>query len=130
MDIKFVKIKPTKAQIQDLYYLLEKREFGISHKLVPSYKEHEEFVNKNPYKYWYIILLNENITGSFYIMSNNSVGINLLSANKKILKKIIDFINENFTPEMGVKSYIPDHFYINISDKNLPMKKLFKSLGS
>ena len=115
-------------QINDLYYLLKKRKFGVSHKLLPSYEEHEEFVIKNPYKYWFLILYNQSKIGSFYIMSNNSVGINLTTHSEEILIKTIDFIKKNFSPEKAIPSLIPNYFYINISNQNIPIKKIFNSL--
>ena len=43
-----------------LYTLLENRDpsYNISHKIMPSYDEHERFVKTRPYTNWYVILLN------------------------------------------------------------------------
>lgn len=128
MNIKFEKIIPSNRQINDLYDLLKKREFGISHELLPSYEKHKEFVLKNPYKYWYFVFLDKSKIGTFYIMSNNSVGINLITHNKESLIIILDYINKNFSPEKAILSKVPNYFYVNISDKNNVMKELFKSL--
>ena len=55
MSLIFKKIIPENNQIDSLYELLLKRKNVISHKKVPSYKEHSEFVLKNPYLEWYLL---------------------------------------------------------------------------
>ena len=77
MTVIFEKIIPTKDQLDKLYLLLKNRRYSISHKNLPSVKEHNEFVSKNPYIEWYILYKNKNLIGSVYLQSDNSIGINL-----------------------------------------------------
>jgi RimJ/RimL family protein N-acetyltransferase len=64
-----------------LYNLLEERtpEQNISHKKMPTRKEHEAFVERHPYT-WYFICADENydvIYGSVYVTSKREVGIHI-----------------------------------------------------
>ena len=75
------KVKDDKNQILDLYNLLEKREYNISHASLPSFREHSEFVANNPYREWFILYDANEPVGSFYIKNDNSIGINMLEQN-------------------------------------------------
>ena len=66
-----------------LYDLLKERNYNISHKVLPDFKSHKRFVEKNPYLYWYIFSLNEKAIGTFYIKDDNSIGINTNVPTKK-----------------------------------------------
>ena len=59
-----------------LYDLLRGRKpwENISHKKMPSYEEHIEFVRSKPYKNWYIIDFKGPV-GSVYITHKNEIGI-------------------------------------------------------
>ena len=111
-----------------LYKLLQDRKFSISHENLPTFEDHKEFVKTNPYKYWYIILNENEIIGSFYINYDNSIGLNLIYQNKQILKDIINFIKNKFKPEKPKKSLIARNFYINVSNQNEELIKIFEEL--
>ena len=59
MILDFEKIIPTSKQVSDLYKLLLDRKTSISHKDIPSLKEHNMFVLSNPYIAWYLIYKKE-----------------------------------------------------------------------
>ena len=92
-------------------------------------KTHKKFVENNPYLYWYIFSLNEKAIGTFYIKDDNSIGINTNEPTKKLLNEILDFILDNFSPNKGIPSEIPDYFFINVSQKNNELKDIVNSLG-
>ncbi len=67
-----------------LYNLLEERgpRTNISHKKMPSMKQHEKFIQSKPYSKWYII---ENLgqdVGSIYLSKNNEIGVFILKKNQ------------------------------------------------
>ena len=126
---KLIFKKVEKEDSLTLYDLLKKRNYNISHKVLPDFKSHKKFVENNPYLYWYIFSLNEKAIGTFYIKSDNSIGINTNETNKKIINEILDFILDNFSPIKGIPSEIPDYFFINVSQKNKELKDIVNSLG-
>ena len=60
-----------------LYELLKEREpsTNISHKKMPTFNEHVNFVLSKPYSKWYIILQGIDGVGSIYLSKQNEIGI-------------------------------------------------------
>ena len=112
-----------------LYDLLKTRKHNISHEVLPNFQTHKQFVENNPYLYWYIIYLDEKAIGTFYIKYDNSIGINTNEPTKKIINEIIDFILDNFSPSIEIPSEIPNYFFINVSQNNNALKDIVNSLG-
>ena len=96
---------------------------------MPLKSEHLEFVKSNPYRYWVLVFEGDRIVGSYYIQSDNSIGLNLLLPEKILVRRIIHHITSNFKPVKEVKSKIPAYFYINISYANEDLKKVLDDLG-
>ena len=126
-ELIFKKIDSKDALI--LYDLLKKRNYNISHEVLPDFKSHKKFVENNPYLYWYIFYLNDKAIGTFYIKDDNSVGINTNKPNEKIINQILDFILDNFSPREGIPSEIPNYFFVNVSQNNNVLKDIVMSLG-
>ncbi len=66
-----------KTDHEFLYDLLKHRDqnVNISHKKMPSFKEHIKFVKSNPYSMWYIIKQNNEKIGSIYLSKQNEIGL-------------------------------------------------------
>jgi RimJ/RimL family protein N-acetyltransferase len=60
-----------------LYELLKEREpsTNISHKKMPTFNQHVNFVLSKPYLKWYIILQGIDKVGSIYLSKQNEIGI-------------------------------------------------------
>ena len=110
--------------VQFLYNLLEERKpvTYISHKKMPTYEEHVNFVKSSPYSKWYIIEIDGERAGSIYLTKQNEIGI---------------FLNEGLQ-EKGIGSNAlnvligknPDLRYLaNINPENKKSIKFFKKLG-
>ena len=126
-DLYFKKVDSSCAEI--LYNLLKEREHSIIHKRMPTYKEHKNFINSNPYLHWYVVFSKEIVLGSFYIKYDNSIGINVNNPSLIIMKNIINFIVKNFKPQKEIPSQIPSYFYINVGETNVKMKDVLTSIG-
>ncbi|NDB52362.1 MAG: GNAT family N-acetyltransferase [Nitrosopumilaceae archaeon] len=117
--IKLIKVK--KQDYKFLYELLKKRDprTNISHRKMPTYKEHEKFVASKPYKAWYVIYTNNIKTGSIYLSKQNEIGIFL---SKKYQGKSIGQEALRLLMEM-----IPQKRYLaNVSPQNTNSAKFFK----
>ena len=73
IDLRLV----TEKDLRFLYELLKEREpsTNISHRKMPTYNEHVNFVLTEPYSKWYIIYYGKNKAGSIYLSKQNEVGI-------------------------------------------------------
>ena len=60
-----------------LFNLLKNRKsnVSISHRKMPTYSEHVEFIESKPYHQWYIVFLDEKRIGSAYLSKNDEVGV-------------------------------------------------------
>ena len=62
-----------------LYELLKNKDpnANISHKTMPSYDKHVEFVISEPYTSWYIIKADKKNVGAIYLSKQDEVGISI-----------------------------------------------------
>ena len=69
----------TKNDMLFLYELLKNKNLNsnISHKKMPSYDEHIEFVMSKPYTNWYIIECDKKNVGSIYLSKQDEIGISI-----------------------------------------------------
>ena len=75
-----VKLKQvTKNDALFLYELLKNKDpnANISHKKMPSYDEHVEFVMSKPYTNWYVIEYDKKNVGSIYLSKQDEIGISI-----------------------------------------------------
>ena len=75
-----IKLKQvTKNDALFLYELLKNKDpnANISHKKMPSYDEHVEFVMSKPYTNWYIIEYDKKNIGSIYLSKQDEIGISI-----------------------------------------------------
>jgi len=129
MMLHFEKIVPTSNQVGDLYKLLLEREYSISHTDIPSLNEHSKFVSSHPYVAWYLIYKRKNLVGSFYVNSDNSIGLNFNQSTKEYVSEIISFVKANHKPLPSVKSVRRGEFFMNVSSNNGDLIKCLQQLG-
>lgn len=68
-----------------LYRLLKEREqrVNISHRRMPSMKEHIRFVRSKPYKSWHLICDGIQAVGAVYLSRNDEIGLFILKEFQK-----------------------------------------------
>ena len=121
--------KVNSKDIDVLYELLTKREHPISHNSMPSLSEHKKFVLSQPYEAWYLINDYDSAIGTFYIKSDNSIGLNVSSPTVAIVRNLITFIDHNFSPKKEIPSKVPPYFFINAAKSNIRLKTILDKLG-
>ena len=69
----------TKNDTLFLYDLMKNKDpnANISHKKMPSYDEHVEFVMSKPYTNWYIIECDKKNVGTIYLSKQDEIGISV-----------------------------------------------------
>ena len=114
----------SKSDYQFLYHLLMERDsnVNISHKKMPTYKQHLKFVMSKPYTKWYIIKYYGIKSGSIYLTKQDEIGIFLKKESKKkgvgkLALKLL--IQKNKRPR----------YLANINPKNTTSIKFFKKNG-
>lgn len=106
-----------------LYRLLKERtkEQSISHKKLPSFDEHCNFINSNPYPFWYLIEVKETV-GAIYLTENNEIGVFIFSK----------YQGQGYG-EQAIKMLMDLHtgpFYANVNPENQPSRKMFEKMGA
>jgi len=105
-----------------LFNLLKERDSraNISHKKMPTYSEHVQFVKSKPYSYWYVIESSKTKIGTIYLSKSNEIGI--------FLKKIH---HGKGIGQEGLKLLITKHprkrYLANVNPKNTFSTKFFKN---
>lgn len=111
-----------------LYGLLLERQpnESISHKKMPTMREHRSFVDKKPYAAWYIIQsLDEKdypFIGCIYLSNDDEIGISIFN----------EYRRQHYA-SVAINALMDEHprvcYYANINPENLKSKELFKRLG-
>ena len=127
--LKLNKINCSVKHKKELFKLLQERNFYISHNKDVSYKQHCKFVDNHPYRAWFLIELSNQIIGSIYIATDNSIGIDLSSKHLIHIQGVLDILYKKYKPLKGINSVRNKNFFINVSEKNKKLKQALKQLG-
>lgn len=128
--MELVEVDPNKVNhIRHLYIILTKRKFNISHDNKTNYKNHKEFVQNHPYRFWYLILEKENYIGVVYLTNQNVVGINTIKSSKKLYLNALKTIIKMHKPLEPIKSVRSKFFTINVNPENYILIEAIKLLN-
>ena len=107
-----------------LYDLLKARDslVNISHKKVPSYSEHVNFILSNPYTIWYIIEYEGKKIGSVYLSKQDEIGISLV--DNLLYNKI-----GNSVIKLLIKNNPSKRYLANVSPQNKKLQDFFVNNG-
>ena len=125
MDSLFIKLKlVNKSDIRFLYNQLKERDpmINISHKKMPTYAEHSQFVLSKPYSKWYIIIYKNKKIGNTYLTKTNEIGIFILKSTK------INGIGRIVLEEI-MKMNPRSRYLANVNPKNDKSSIFFKKNG-
>ena len=123
-NIYFEKIIPTLDQIKLLYLQLKERSYNISHKVLPSFEEHKDFVNNNPYRAWFIVKHESSFIGNIYIQYDNSVGLNIgENITSFQIQKVLSLIYSQLSPLESVPSSRRGGYFVNVPSSNISLQK-------
>ena len=117
-----IKLKEVnKSDIKFLYQHLKERDTitRISHKKMPTFAQHEEFVLSNPYKKWYIIIQKNKKIGSVYLTEMNEIGLFLKKGvqGKGLGRKSLELL---------MKLNPRNRYLANVSPKNKKSAQFFQ----
>lgn len=129
MTIHLRPVVASRNDMRTLYELLKQRKAwqSISHKAMPSYDDHIEFVKSEPYSAWYMIMDNRGVNGII-----DPVGAIYLTRNKEIGISIFKAYQGKGYGRAAVEELMNLHkgpFLANINPLNVPSRKFFEELG-
>tara|TARA_B100001167_G_C16591566_1_gene221648 strand:+ start:81 stop:554 length:474 start_codon:yes stop_codon:yes gene_type:complete len=130
-----IKLKPvTKDDALFLYELLKNRDPGanISHKKMPSYEEHIEFIKSKPYTSWYIIEYQKEDIGAIYLSRRDEIGITSRMHSPLALEKYTDsefFLITTAALKLFMKLNPRKRYLANASPKNKKLGEFFVKNG-
>ena len=116
--ISLVEIKVCENHISETYRLLKLRTSSISHKKMPSFKEHKKFVTDHPYRFWFLVKTEENYIGSVYLKYDNSIGLNIINNFRNLTKEVLQMVVTSVKPLPPSKSMRNSHFIVNVALKD------------
>jgi RimJ/RimL family protein N-acetyltransferase len=127
--------KPTPHAVLFLYSLMKEREAetNISHKKLPTMREHLAFVNSQPYRYWYLIgsSLETGWYGYISATNQNELGIIVKKQfqRKGIGSRAVKLFMSTIAPLPEIPGQRRGCWLANISPLNEPSMKMFHELG-
>ena len=129
-SLTFKAVTKSNRDIDCLFDFLKQRgSHAISHKKVPDFQRHAEFVRKHPYRHWFIIFRFDVPIGTAYIGFENCVGIFLLDWQLEVVDGVLRKIMTMHKPLPPIPSVRPGHFYINVSPNNTALLEIIEQLG-
>ena len=130
LHVNLERVIPNDKQIHKLFYFLESRSHFISHKDMPEYSDHEEFVQNNPYRVWYMVNINNIFVADLYVQNDNSIGLNNFE-NLEIntIQEVLEKLFIEISPLQAIPSKRFGKFFFRISSSNLILQKKIESLG-
>mgnify|MGYP001605012207 CR=1 FL=1 len=123
-EIKFVDVYPPRLLLTTfLYHVLHERapEQSISHKEMPTFDQHRAFVERRPYKFWYLIQVDTEPVGSIYLTEQNEIGV-------FILKEHRSRGHGTRAIKLLMQTHPQEQFLANINPNNAKSLALFEGL--
>lgn len=128
-NVNFRLVQKNGTDIRLLFDLLSARIHNISHEQIPEFNDHAYFVMNSPYRAWYFVFDEGSTLGTFYIKNDNSIGINLINSNLRIISKIICYIKLHYVPRKAIRSMVPSFFYVNLPSSASTAHSILCELG-
>lgn len=110
----------------------EARHTNISHREMPTFEQHLEFVRSKPYYLWFIIFAPAvGPIGAINVTERNEIGIVLdpRYRGRGWGRESVQHLLKVYPPLPAIPSKRPGHFVANINPKNEASIRLFTSLG-
>ena len=127
--IELVSVYNDPAAYGLLHDLLAERspEESISHKKMPSYFEHIQFVDSKPYKAWYLVIEeSEGYVGAVYLSRQNEIGVGIFKAHRG------KGYGEAAVKELMRRCPLTegDRYLANVNPSNDVSRAMFEKLGA
>ena len=95
-----------------------------------TFEKHCSFVDKHPYRFWFIIKKKQHYVGTTYITFDNHLGVYLDRVNNNLLRKVLETILLDIVPLPTKPSVRAGGFHINVSVRNEEYSKILEDMGA
>lgn len=119
--------------LEFLYALMREREpeINISHRELPSFEQHRQFVTRRPFRYWYLIEIYSEWVGYISATDRNEIGIVILKAYRgqghgPAAIRLLLLMHAPLPADPSVRN---GHWLANIAPANEHSKHAFEKLG-
>lgn len=128
-NIELEPVTATSWQISYLFKLLVTRKHYVSHTQNPSREAHAAFVEQHPYRYWWMVRIDDQYIGACYVTFENSIGLSLEYYSCEIVGGLIEKLKKVCSPLSPIPSIRPKDFYVNVPISNLALQQSMAELG-
>jgi hypothetical protein len=129
-SVSLVRVSRKPEHIGILHGLLLSRTHVISHKSMPTIRQHREFVLSHPYRAWYLIKAGNEYVGTIYLLKSNNIGVSVNKGAEKYIDPAIRSLLLRHEPLPAVKSVRAAEFDLNVSPSNKRLIAILKSMGA
>jgi RimJ/RimL family protein N-acetyltransferase len=107
-----------------LYKLLQERQphVNISHRVMPTWKQHCKFIARRPYAAWYLLKSRDDYVGAIYLTAMNEIGVS-------ILKRWRGFNLGPRAIRMLMRKHKRKRYLANVNPRNDESIGIFRRLG-
>ena len=116
-----------------LYQLIRERPpySRVSHKKMPSIKQHERFYSSCPFRYWLVIIKGKECIGAIECTNNNEIGISILREHQRkgYATAAIKLFFRNYKPLPAIPAIRNGSWLVNVAPDNLHAQVFFYTLG-
>ena len=129
-EISLVKVRRNDEHAAVLYELLQRRVHPISHRSLPTWREHRDFVLKHPYRAWYLIKADEAYVGNIYVLRNNCIGVSAIGDAARYVPPAITAIMKKHRPLPAIRSVRAGKFDVNLAPGNEELGAILQGMGA
>lgn len=110
---------------------LEEPDANISHRSMPSWREHEVFVESAPYRGWWLIEEKGHILGNVYATRENALGIFVTHTARRrgIATRALTWVTGHIEPYVAIPGYRTAYWNARVNPGNEASARLFIRLG-
>jgi RimJ/RimL family protein N-acetyltransferase len=122
---EFVKLRLiSENDAEFLYDMLKERDttINVTHERLPTFNEHKNFLNSQPYDAWYIIELESKMVGNIWIDNQNRIGF-FVKNQYKGFGLIVPAFHEL------KRIHRRSNYFGKVNPKNFESQKLLKHLN-
>jgi L-amino acid N-acyltransferase YncA len=126
---KFEIVMNCSKHVDILFRLLEQRRHTVSHETMPTFSQHKIFVASKPYREWFLVRLQSDYLGSFYLTNNNTIGLNIIQPRIDVVAHCLNRINSDFEPVEPIPSHVARSFSVNVPIGNTELHDNLIKIG-
>lgn len=128
-----VDVYATPDAVDVLYRLMAERpiESCVSHMRLPTMDEHVRFIATKPFRYWYLLQVDQHYVGALECTTQNEIGVSLLCEYRRnhYATEALNLFFQTHKPLPGIPAIRNENWLANIAMNNNGSKRFFAGIG-